>query len=131
MRPSINKAIFTLALAAVAAGCSQQVSYEKDVLPILQNRCQSCHDGKGEGSQASGFVLMTYEDLMKGTQYGPVVVEGESLSSTLFLMIDHRVDPKIHMPPHQESDEEGQFASLSRDEIETIKTWIDQGAKNN
>ena len=131
MQSSIYKVLFTLAIAAVSAGCSQQVSYQNDVLPILEANCFTCHDGKGEGTQASGFILLTYDDLMKGTKYGQVVVPGDSLSSTLYLMIDHQVDPKIQMPPHHDSAADGQLGPLSRDTIETIKTWIDQGAKNN
>ena len=131
MRMSIHKVLFTLAFAAVSAGCSQQVSYQNDVFPILQGNCFTCHDGKGEGSQASGFVLLTYDDLMKGTKYGQVVVPGDSLSSTLYLMIDHQVDPQIQMPPHHDAAADGKMGPLSRDAIETIKTWIDQGAKNN
>jgi hypothetical protein len=128
---SIHKVLFTLAFTAVTAGCSQQVSYQNDVFPILQGNCFTCHDGKGEGSQASGFMLLTYDDLMKGTKYGQVVVPGDSLSSTLYLMIDHQVDPKIQMPPHHDSAADGHMGPLSRDAIATIKTWIDQGAKNN
>ena len=131
MRLGINKVFLTLAIAAVAAGCSQQVSYQNDVLPILKGNCFACHDGKGQGSQASGFVLLTYDDLMKGTKYGQVVVPGDSLSSTLYLMIDHQVDPSIQMPPHHDSAADGKMGPLSRDAILTIKTWIDQGAKNN
>ena len=131
MQMSIHKVLFTLAFAAVSAGCSQQVSYQNDVFPILQGNCFTCHDGKGEGSQASGFVLLTYDDLMKGTKYGQVVVPGDSLSSTLYLMIDHQVDPQIQMPPHHDAAADGKLGPLSRDAINTIKTWIDQGAKNN
>ena len=76
-------------------------------------------------------IILTYEDLMKGTKYGQVVKPGDSLSSTLYLMIDHQVDPSIQMPPHHGSAADGQMGPLSRDAIMTIKTWIDQGAKNN
>ena len=132
MQLSIHKGLFALVIAAITAGCGQQeVSYKNDVLPILQDNCFSCHDGKGEGSQASGFVLLTYDDLKQGTKYGPVVVPGDSTSSTLYLMIDHKVDPMIQMPPHHDAPADGKMGPLSRDAIDTIKTWIDQGAKNN
>ncbi len=132
MQLSIQKGLLAFAIAATAAGCGQQeVSYKKDVLPILKDNCFSCHDGTGEGSQASGFILLTYDDLKKGTKYGPVVVPGDSASSTLYLMIDHKVDPMIQMPPHHDAPADGQMGPLSRDAIATIKTWIDQGAKNN
>jgi hypothetical protein len=121
-----------LAVAVLGAGCSQEVSYQKDVSPILQENCLSCHAGEGEGSQASGFSVQSYDDLMSGTKFGKVVVPGDSLSSTLYRLIDHQADPKIQMPPHhKEALAEGKMDSLSGDQINTIKLWIDQGAKNN
>lgn len=131
MRSSKYKILMALAAVAITAGCSEQVSFTDDVSPILKNNCIVCHDGKGEGSQASGFMLLTYDDLMKGTKYGQVVVPGDSASSTLYLMIDHKVDPMIQMPPHHDSPADGNLGPLSRDTIDTIKLWIDQGAKNN
>jgi hypothetical protein len=71
------------------AGCSQDVSYKNDVEPILQANCLSCHDGQGEGIEASGFSVKSYDELMKGTRSGQVVVPGDSLSSTLYRLIDH------------------------------------------
>ena len=132
MRSSIYKYLYFLGIAVISAGCSQEVSFQKDVNPILQGKCLSCHDGEGEGVKASGFSVRTYDDLMKGTQFGKVVVPGDSLSSSLYRLIDHQADPKIQMPPHHdEALAEGKMDSLSGAEINTIKAWIDQGAKNN
>lgn len=128
---SKRSALFALVIAAVTAGCSQDVSFEEDVLPILKYNCFGCHDGKSEGPQASGFVMLTYDDLMMGANYGPVVVPGDSSASTLYLMIDHRVDPMIQMPPHHNSPTDSNLGPLSRHTIDTIATWIEQGAKNN
>ncbi len=132
MRLSTHKFLYFLAIAVVSAGCSQDVSYKNDVDPILQANCLSCHDGQGEGIEASGFSVKSYDDLMKGTKSGPVVVPGDSLSSSLYRLIDHQADPKIQMPPHHDvTVASGKMASLSGEQINTVKTWIDQGAKNN
>ncbi|MGB5278641.1 MAG: c-type cytochrome domain-containing protein [Gammaproteobacteria bacterium] len=132
MQLSIHTVLSVLVIAVITAGCGQdKVSYKEDVLPILENNCFVCHDGKGEGSQASGFVLLTYDDLMKGTKYGQVVVPGDSASSTLYLMIDHKVDPMIQMPPHHNTPTDSNLGPLSRDTIATVKNWIDQGAEDN
>jgi hypothetical protein len=132
MRFSLNKVIYILAVTALAAGCSQEVSYQKDVSPILKANCLSCHSGEGEGSATSGFSVESYDDLMSGTRFGKVVEPGDSLSSSLYRLIDHQADPKIQMPPHHEQAlAEGKMSSLSGAQINTIKTWIDQGAKNN
>ncbi len=132
MQLSTHKFLYFLAIAVVCAGCSQDVSYQNDVNPILQANCLSCHDGKGEGVEASGFSVKSYDDLMKGTKSGPVVVPGNSLSSSLYRLVDHQADPKIQMPPHHDQAvASGRMSSLSGEQINTIKEWIDQGAKNN
>jgi hypothetical protein len=103
----------TLGLAAAAllaaTGCerTQVVSYQKDVVPILD-----------------GFELGTYETLMKGTQFGPVVLPGDPLTSVLVMLIEGRVDPSLRMP-------HGDATTPTQDEILTIRRWVEQGAKNN
>ena len=130
-----SKSLISLAFALVCvalAGCERQVSYSADVKPILDNYCIQCHSGSGEGEAASGLALDDYEALMQGTKFGQVVVPGSSMSSTLYLVVTEKTDPKIHMPPHHdEALAEGRGFALSREHIETIGTWIDQGAKDN
>jgi hypothetical protein len=60
---------------------------------------------------------------MKGTKFGPVVVPGIAISSSLYLMISSKTDPKLWMP-HEKP-------SLSSDAVASIETWIDQGAREN
>jgi len=129
-----KKLAITLSITSVlfASGCNKEVSYSKDVKPILTASCVECHDGKGEGSEESGLILLTYEDLMQGTNYGQVVVPGNGVSSTFYRLIAHETDRKLHMPPHhKEAGTSRLMAPLSDKEIETVKTWIDEGAKNN
>jgi len=124
--------IATALACGALSGCERQVSFSADVKPILDNYCVQCHSGSGEGESASGFAVDDYDSLMQGTKFGQVVVPGSSMSSSLYLVVTEKVDPKIHMPPHHdESLAEGRGFALSRTHIETIGTWIDQGAKNN
>lgn len=132
MRFKVLATALSIATMVIASGCSNEVSFSKDIKPILKANCIECHDGKGEGSEESGLILVTYDDLMQGTKFGQVVVPGDSESSSLYRLVGHKADPKIQMPPHHT----GTVASrrmepLSDKQIEIIKTWIDQGAKNN
>jgi hypothetical protein len=122
-----------LAAAFLAgAGCTRQVSFNQDVKPILSAKCLSCHDGSGEGSEKSGFNVKSYDSLIAGTKLGQVIVPGDALSSTLYLMVAHKANPEIHMPPHgRDSLAKGRGEPLTESEIDTVKRWIDQGAKNN
>ncbi len=125
---SFGVAVFCVALT----GCEKQVSYTADVQPILDNYCIQCHSGAGEGQAASGLAVDDYDAVMQGTKFGKVVVPGSSMSSSLYLVVSDKTDPKIHMPPHHdESLAEGRGFALSRTNIETIAAWIDQGAKQN
>ena len=132
MQTSIHRILILALLAAIAAGCEKPVSYEKDIRPILNANCLQCHDGKGEGSTASGLNMQTYASLMQGTRIGPVVVPGSAVSSTLYRVLTGGVDPKIHMPPVGDvSLAQGRGKPLTDGQVKNIQLWIDQGAKNN
>ena len=116
------------AVAAMITGCSSeppqpQVSYKASVKPIIDQVCAECHLEGGKGAEKSGFRVDTYESLMKGTHYGPVIVAGNPLSSSFYRLVSGRVDPSISMPHGKES--------LSEAQIKSIELWIEQGAKNN
>ncbi|MGB5102345.1 MAG: c-type cytochrome domain-containing protein [Steroidobacteraceae bacterium] len=128
----MNTAMFRM-LPVVAAsfvllsGCERppaEVRYQADVAPILEKHCTSCHVPGQAGYVASGFDLEGYDSLMKGTRFGPVVLPGDPLTSVLVMLIEGRVDPSIKMP-------HGGQDPLTADEIRTIRTWVEQGAKNN
>jgi len=92
-------------------------------MPILEQRCLACHRVGAEGYENSGFSVESYEAVMRGTKYGPVIEPGYSYASTLQVLISHRSDPAIAMPQAT--------TPLTKGEIETIGTWIDQGALDN
>ncbi len=132
MQARIRSMIIIAVILIFSVSCSKPVSFNRDINPILVANCLGCHDGSGEGSATSGFSVKTYNSVMKGTKYGPVVVPGSSISSTLYLMVAHKVDPKIQMPPHHdEALAKGREDELTPRQIEIIEKWIDQGAKNN
>ena len=130
------KLLFTVGILVLSiqllGGGQTTVSFSADVQPIFEKHCIECHDTTGEGVSASGFSMHDYASIMKGTKFGPVVIPGSSISSTLYLVVAGKTAPEIHMPPHHaQSLAEGRGTPLSRDEIEMIATWIDQGAQNN
>jgi uncharacterized membrane protein len=107
-----------------ACSSEETVSFSQDVRPILDQHCIACHQAGGAGEQASGFSMVSYEDLMKGTQFGPMIVPGDSLGSNMLVLMEGRADPSISMP-------HGNMKPVPQAEIETIRRWIEQGAKNN
>jgi len=111
---------------ATLTGCAREkpVSFSADVKPILDQNCVQCHQEGGEGFAASGFNMTSYEDLMRGTLYGPMIIAGDSAGSNLLVLMEGRADPSISMP-------HGAARPVRQADIETIRAWIDQGAKNN
>ena len=111
---------------AIGPGCARkrEVSYQKDVAPLLTKHCAACHTPGQAGYVVSGFELKDYQSLMKGTSFGPVVLPGDALTSVLVMLIEGRADPSINMP-------HGGASPLTKEEIGTIRLWVEQGAKNN
>ncbi len=113
------------ALAGLLSACAEKetVSFAADVQPLLQANCIGCHQAGGEGFETSGFSMTSYEGLMRGTEGGPMVIAGDSLGSNLLVLIEGRADPTLTMPRDQHV--------LRAHEIDLIRTWIEEGAKNN
>lgn len=102
---------------------AQEVSFKLDVLPILENHCVKCHQPGGPGYEASGLDLRTYASLMQGTKHGKIVVPGDPLTSNMMVLIEGRADPSIRMPHHERP--------LLKQQIEILRDWVAQGAKDN
>ena len=110
------------------AGCSNDkpavLSYVQDVQPVLQEHCIECHHPGGTGFIASGLDMSSYRDLMKGTKFGSVIKAGDSISSTLVILVEGRADPSLKMP-------HGGRDPLTLEQTQKIRLWIDQGALQN
>lgn len=105
-----------LVVAGTAWATPERPTFTKDVLPILQENCQTCH--RPAGANLSGMIapmsLTTYDEVRPWVKAIRRVVEARQ------------------MPPWQASDlTRGHFRNertLSQDQINTILAWIDQGA---
>jgi len=120
-----NTTLLTLsafAFAALQTGCGEQaVTYQTNIKPIIDANCVSCHVPGTPGYEKSGLRMDSLDALMKGTKFGPVVIPGSSVSSTLYLLVSGRADPSIRMPHGQ--------TALPDSDVAAIAAWIDQGAK--
>jgi mono/diheme cytochrome c family protein len=94
---------------------STTVSFSKDVLPIFQASCVSCHGGE---KTSKGLDLKTYASLMTGSQSGAVIVSGNAANSMLIQSIQLGKMPKRGGP-------------LPADQIQLIMDWVNAGAQNN
>ena len=92
----------------------QIARFESEVQPLLNERCVACHGGD---RPQSGLDLSTLASVLRGGVHGPVVIEGSSDKSVLVRQVVNGV-----MPP------EGVGQALSPDEIELVRSWIDEGS---
>src|SRR5260221_136168 len=89
-----------LVSAAALAGPPAPVSpdaaerFEKEVRPILVEKCRSCH---GDGKASGGLRLTSRDHLLKGGNGGPAVVPGKPDLSLLIKAIEYQ--GKLKMPP--------------------------------
>ena len=119
--------LLVLLLLAFAVGCTSgpRPGYQQDVYPILEDNCFACHTPpQGAGYVKTGLNLESYETLMQGTLYGPVVIPENSRQSILNMLVEGRADASMRMPHNR-----GQ--PLTTREIEILRLWVDQGASNN
>jgi uncharacterized membrane protein len=72
----------------------------------------------------TGLEMDSYQSLMQGTAYGPVIIAGDSRRSMLNMLVEGRAG-KLQRMPH--NNEQG----LTDEQIETLRAWVNQGAVNN
>lgn len=114
-------AFFSLLIGSelLRAQDAAEVSFARDVRPILATKCFGCH----QPAIARGDYVMTeFEAMMAGGESGdsPIVSSQPDASQLLDLIESH--DGKAEMPPDAEP--------VSNADFQTIHRWISEGAKN-
>ncbi len=116
----------TFAPALLLAGCALRVlavtvpavDFDRQVRPILSDNCFTCH-----GPDASKRMVNLHFDTKEGAFGKPgVIVPGDSAASKMYQRISSTNDA-FRMPPVSTGHK------LTAAQIETIKAWIDSGAK--
>ena len=67
--------------------------------------------------------MTTYDELMHGTIYGPVIVRGDSQHSIFNMLVEGRASPSMRMLHGR--------APLRTEGIEILRLWVEQGALDN
>lgn len=101
--------------AELPPAVERQVSFERDVRPLLERSCWGCHGGQ---TWESGLRLDRKEKALLGGDGGEVLLVGKSADSRLIHYVAGLVPEKI-MPPDDER--------LTAEEIGILRAWIDQG----
>jgi WD40 repeat protein len=100
---------------------NEPVSFEKDVLPILQRNCLACHNA----SEKQGDLVLESPDSMRtGGDTGPAVLPGHGGESLFIKLAARQAEPV--MPP---DGNDVNAKPLTSDELGLVRLWIDQGAR--
>lgn len=104
-------------LAKLPPAEKREVEFDKDIQPILAERCYSCH---GPEKQKADLRWDVKASAFKSGDHGPIIVPGDSAKSRVIHLVAG-LEPDTIMPPKGEP--------LTPRQIGLLRAWIDQGAK--
>ena len=108
-------------IAATDATKEHPVNFNQTISPILSKHCLECH-GPDANQRKAQLRLDIYDKAISSRKSKPAaILPGNSAESLLVERITSE-NPDERMPPP------GNGSKLSETEIETLKTWIDEGA---
>lgn len=116
----INRCIvgYLSCLALISASCADEVSFSRDIQPILAKRCFVCH---GPADQESGLALHDRSIAIGEAESGAVaIVPGDVAASELLRRVTCD-DESERMPP------EG--VPLTEKQVDLLRRWIAEGAE--
>ncbi len=115
VRPAVlTILLLTASVAAADPAPNGDEFFEKEVRPLLVERCLKCHDD----AKAKGDLKLTsLDNLLKGGDRGPAVAPGKPDDSLLIQAVRYADKPK--MPP---------TGKLDDAEIRVLSRWVEMGA---
>ncbi|MDB4733038.1 PSD1 and planctomycete cytochrome C domain-containing protein [Planctomicrobium sp.] len=100
---------------------ADDVQFNRDVRPILSDKCFACH-GPDEKTREAELRLDEQASAFADRDGSQVIVVGEPAASSLIARITS-TDESDRMPPPEHG------KALTADEIKILQDWIQQGAK--
>ena len=116
----VAAALMALLSTPLSAAPAARIDFNRDVRPILSDKCFTCH-GPDDGQRQADLRLDTRSGAFADRGGSAVIVPGDRSASRLYQRINHEVEVARMPPPVAER-------KLTPEEVERIGTWIDQGA---
>lgn len=102
------------------ATANDTIQYNRDVRPILADKCFACH-GFDEKTREAGLRLDTSDGATADHDGVRAITPGDISKSEAWTRIQSS-DPSLRMPP------ESSHKTLKPEEIDILRRWIEQGA---
>ncbi len=109
-----------LFFSATAAAEETKVDFNRDIRPILSDKCFHCHGPDANHREAE--LRLDDESSAKLDRDGYRVIDSETPAASELLARITSTDGDIRMPPADSG------KSLTRDEIQLLERWIQEGA---
>jgi len=116
------KSVLALLTLSPLATMAAEVSFNRDIRPLLSDNCYYCH-GFDEKHREAGLRLDVRESALKDNDGVRAIVPGDLARSDLWQRIISKDEDDVMPPPKAHKKP---FTSEQR---ELIKRWIEQGAK--
>lgn len=100
---------------------AKKIQFDKDIRPILSDKCYACH-GPDPVTRQAGLRLDIKEGAFSEPSGYPIIVPGEPENSELVLRITHD-DLDQRMPPQSSN------RQPTQEQIDTLIQWIAEGAE--
>lgn len=113
-----EKAPWNLAKDADDESVSDPLVYQEVVMPILENKCYSCH---GPKKQKSGFRIDSIAAMLEGGDDDISLVKGDAEKSPLIQSIHAPLEDDFHMPPKEKP-------QITQEELVILEWWVNKGA---
>ena len=113
-RINFSAGVMAVMVFAMVARADEKVTYQDNVLPLIQANCAKCHN---EDKRKADLDLTSYQGVLKGSGSGAVVIAGNPDASKLWKAVTQSEDPT--MPPNQ--------PPLPDKTLEVFKKWIQGG----
>ena len=110
-----------LTIALISVTFSQEVVFNRDIRPILSNKCFFCH-GPDEKTREADLRLDTREGAIEDHDGFSAIVPGKPDDSELIYRIAEATGDEAMPPPHAKKE------SLTKEEVALFRRWIEQGA---
>lgn len=112
----------TLFLVQNGAAADRKIDFNRDIRPILSDKCFKCH-GPDEKTREAGLRLDRQDGMLAELESGNrAVVPGKVADSSLVARISSS-DPDERMPPPQSG------KVLSAEQIDLLRRWVEQGGE--